>query len=82
MTGKNDHHERRELLAHLRHGVRTSSRLAEQLVNDPQVGAEATTLLKRLRAVGQEIELVEILRPELRSSDKGPIWRKPGANRS
>jgi hypothetical protein len=64
-----------ELLAHLRHGVRTSSRLAEQLVDDPQVGAEAATLLKRLRAVSQELELVEILRPELRLPNEGPLWR-------
>ena len=76
MTGSNDTIESRELLAHLRRGVRKSRQLAEELIKSEQVGDEARVLLVRLQDIGAELETMKALEATLRQIENDPIWSK------
>ena len=67
---------RGELLVHLRHGVRHSSRLAEQLVADSIVGCEARALLCRLRKIRDELEHMSLTASDQRFAVNDPFWSK------
>jgi hypothetical protein len=58
MTGMspNESGLRGEYLVLLRHGIRQSARLAEQLSHDALVGNEARSLLGRLQAIRGELD--------------------------
>jgi hypothetical protein len=68
---------RGEVLVHLRHGIRQSARLAEQLANDAIVGREALGLLGRLQAIRAELDALAIARPDPRRAQNDPFWSKP-----
>lgn len=67
---------RGEVLAHLRHGLRQSSRLAEQLAGDTNVGSEALGLLGRLQAIRAELDAMAAGQ-DLRRAKTDPFWSEP-----
>jgi hypothetical protein len=68
---------RGEVLVHLRHGIRESTRLAEQLVGDAIVGSEAQGLLGRLRAIRAELDVLALQTPNARRAINDPFWNVP-----
>lgn len=68
---------RGEVLIHLRHGVRRSARLAEQLAGDAIVGNEALALLGRLHAIGAELDSLRLVGTDPRHANNDPFWNKP-----
>lgn len=78
MAGNNDDTLfRGEVLIHLRHGIRRSCRLAEQLATDSIVGSEAQALLGRLNAITAELEGLNLTRPDPQQPHNDPVWYKP-----
>jgi hypothetical protein len=76
MTGMNPNESglRGEYLVLLRHGIRQSARLAEQLSNDALVGNEARSLLGRLQAIRGELDSLATGAPDHRSAQNDPFW--------
>lgn len=68
---------RGEVLGHLRHGIRQSTRLAEQLAVNPIVGREALGLLGRLEAIRAELDALAVAGPDPRRAQSDPFWNKP-----
>lgn len=68
---------RGEMLVQLRHGLRQSSRLAEQLAADTIVGNEARGLLGRLRAIRAEVDALAVTGVDLRLAENDPFWSDP-----
>lgn len=68
---------RGEVLIHLRHGIRRSSRLAEQLAHDAIVGTEALALLGRLNAIGAELDSLCFAGSDPRQAFNDLFWNKP-----
>jgi hypothetical protein len=66
---------RGEVLVQLRHGIRHSARLAEELAGDAIVGNEARGLLGRLAAIRAELDaLAAAAGPDLRRAHNDPFW--------
>ena len=74
MMGEDELARRGETLVVLSHGIRQSSRLAEQLTSDAIVGNEARGLLGRLRAIRVEIDAMASSVPPLRHVQNDPFW--------
>ena len=68
---------RGEVLVHLRHGIRRSTRLAEELASDAIVGNEALALLGRLNAITAELDRLSFTSPDPRRPHNDPFWNKP-----
>jgi hypothetical protein len=68
---------RGEVLVHLRHGIRESTRLAEQLIGDAIVGSEVQGLLGRLRAIRAELDILAMQAPNARRATNDPFWNEP-----
>ncbi|UUR09187.1 hypothetical protein [Sphingomonas glaciei] len=65
------------VLINLRHGLRQSSRLAEELASDMIVGSEARGLLCRLKAIGAELDDLAFSNPDVRRAHNDPLWEQP-----
>ena len=65
---------RGELLVNLRHGLRKSSELAETLIGNPDVEDEARTLLRRLRAIADELDTMQRFRFQTRLNTDDRLW--------
>ncbi|NJC06950.1 hypothetical protein GGQ97_002743 [Sphingomonas kaistensis] len=68
---------RGKVLISLRHGIRQSSRLAEELTGDLIVGNEALGLLGRLKAIGAELDSLAFSNPDIRRAHNDPLWDLP-----
>ena len=68
---------RGEVLINLRHGIRQSSRLAEQLTGDSIVGSEAQGLLGRLQAIRAELDSLAFNGIDPRRAENDPFWNEP-----
>lgn len=68
---------RGEVLVQLRHGIRQSSRLAEQLTADFIVGHEARSLLGRLEAIRAELDAMRFAHADPRRAENDPFWSEP-----
>jgi hypothetical protein len=79
MTGgeREEAANRGQVLVHLRHGIRETSRLAEQLASDAIVGSEALGLLGRLQAIRAELDASSFTGSDLRRGHNDPFWNEP-----
>lgn len=68
---------RGKMLIHLRHGIRQSTRLAEELARDAVVGSEAQGLLGRLRAIRSELDGLAFSNVDPRRAQNDPFWNEP-----
>lgn len=66
--------EREELLMTLRHGLRQSIRLAEQLGTNSILGSEAKGMLTRLEAIREELNGIVVAAGDRRPLDNDPLW--------
>ena len=69
-------HPSAEVLSCLRQGLRESSRLAEQLVDDAIVGNEARAMLGRLQAIRLELNSLTFADSDLRRATNDRFWNK------
>ena len=76
-TDNDDTWYRGKVLISLRHGIRQSSRLAEELAGDALVGNEALGLLGRLKAIGSELDDLAFSNPDVRRAQNDPFWNQP-----
>nr|WP_314446476.1 hypothetical protein [uncultured Sphingomonas sp.] len=65
------------VLIHLRHGIRQTSRLAQQLAGDAIVGNEARGLLGRLEAIRAELDAMSFSGADRRRAQNDLIWNQP-----
>jgi hypothetical protein len=65
------------VLINLRHGIRQSTRLAEQLTGDAIVGCEAQGLLGRLHAIRAELDALAFAGTDPRWAENDPFWNEP-----
>jgi hypothetical protein len=68
---------RGKALVHLRHGIRQSTQLAEQLAGDAIVGSEAQGLLGRLNAIRAELDSMAFSAVDRRRAQNDPFWSEP-----
>lgn len=68
---------RGRVLINLSHGIRQSTRLAEQLTGDAIVGSEAQGLLGRLHAIRAELESLASSGIDPRRPENDPFWNEP-----
>lgn len=65
---------RGEYLVLLRHGIRQSTRLGEQLTGHPIVGHEVRALMGRLQAIQAELDDLARVQPYLPPAHNDPVW--------
>ena len=65
---------RGDYLVLLRHGIRQSARLGEQLAGDALLGNEVSGLMGRLRAIRAELDAMTLSGPHLRHAPNDLFW--------
>lgn len=65
---------RGEYLVLLRHGIRQSTNLGQQLTGHPIVGHEVRALMGRLQAIEAELDELARVAPYLPPAHNDPVW--------